>query len=117
MRKTVVAILLLAATSLLVAYNGKESIDFLLGGTIAVVVVVGSVVPAIWLAFLPTLVAWGGEDQNTRSILLINLLLGWTIVGWFVALIWACQGLASEEESGAAEASMLDQGATLEATP
>jgi hypothetical protein len=39
---------------------------------------------------LPWAVAVTRSMPNTGSILLINLLLGWTIVGWIVALVMAC---------------------------
>jgi Superinfection immunity protein len=39
------------------------------------------------LYFLPTIVGWG--KKNRAAIAALNLLLGWTIVGWVVALVWA----------------------------
>ncbi|MFC1909651.1 superinfection immunity protein [Chloroflexota bacterium] len=38
---------------------------------------------------LPTIVAVVGHKQNTTAILVLNVLGGWTIVGWVVALVWA----------------------------
>jgi len=40
------------------------------------------------LYFLPTLLARHKEDF--MGIFLVNLLAGWTVIGWFIALIWAC---------------------------
>ncbi len=37
--------------------------------------------------FLPTIV--GYHKKNATAIFLLNLLLGWTLVGWVVALVWA----------------------------
>jgi hypothetical protein len=42
------------------------------------------------LLFLPTLVAKSRNHPNTLPIFLINLFLGWTFIGWVVALVWAC---------------------------
>ncbi|HET7441721.1 MAG TPA: superinfection immunity protein [Terriglobales bacterium] len=39
--------------------------------------------------FLPTIVALVRHKQNVVSILLLNLFLGWTLIGWIVALVWA----------------------------
>ncbi|HEV2117065.1 MAG TPA: superinfection immunity protein [Terriglobales bacterium] len=39
--------------------------------------------------FLPTIVALVRHKRNTLSILLLNLFLGWTLVGWIIALVWA----------------------------
>jgi hypothetical protein len=43
--------------------------------------------PALY--FLPTYEAFTRKHTNLTSILLINLLLGWSLIGWVVALIWA----------------------------
>ena len=37
--------------------------------------------------FLPTII--GRNKKNVTAIFLLNLLLGWTIIGWIIALIWA----------------------------
>ncbi|MFS2317781.1 superinfection immunity protein [Maricaulis sp. D1M11] len=39
--------------------------------------------------FLPTLIALIRGHHNTFAIFLTNLLLGWTGIGWIVALIWS----------------------------
>lgn len=32
------------------------------------------------------------DSPNYTGIFLVNLLAGWTLVGWFACLIWACTG-------------------------
>ncbi|QUG43853.1 superinfection immunity protein [Psychrobacillus sp. INOP01] len=39
--------------------------------------------------FLPTIIAALKKKTNFLPILLLNLLLGWSLIGWIVALIWA----------------------------
>jgi hypothetical protein len=39
--------------------------------------------------FLPTILAFARNKRDTAAILLLNLLLGWTMIGWVVALVWA----------------------------
>ncbi|WP_439633749.1 superinfection immunity protein [Glycocaulis sp.] len=39
--------------------------------------------------FLPTIVALARGHHNGFAIFLTNLLLGWTVIGWVVALIWS----------------------------
>jgi hypothetical protein len=39
--------------------------------------------------FLPTLLAAYRYHTNTTAIFVLNLLLGWTMIGWIVALVWA----------------------------
>lgn len=41
------------------------------------------------LYFLPTIIAVVKHKANTSAITLLNLFLGWTLVGWFIALLWA----------------------------
>jgi hypothetical protein len=42
------------------------------------------------LYFLPTLVALSRQARGSAGIVGLNLLLGWTVVGWVVALVLAC---------------------------
>jgi hypothetical protein len=38
---------------------------------------------------VPTIVAVHRECRNIGSIVALNLLVGWTIIGWAAALVWA----------------------------
>jgi hypothetical protein len=40
--------------------------------------------------FLPWAIAATRRKSNTLPIALVDLLLGWTLVGWIVALVMAC---------------------------
>jgi len=44
----------------------------------------------IALYVLPTIIAVARGKRNILGIVLVNILLGWTFVGWIVALVWAC---------------------------
>ena len=39
--------------------------------------------------FLPSMVALGRRNPDINSVFLINLWLGWTIIGWITAIGWA----------------------------
>ncbi len=39
--------------------------------------------------FLPTLIAFLRQHKNKLAIFLLNLLLGWTVLGWVVSLVWS----------------------------
>ncbi|HWY54728.1 MAG TPA: superinfection immunity protein [Terriglobales bacterium] len=39
--------------------------------------------------FLPSIIAAARSKRDLVSILVLNLLLGWTAIGWVVALVWA----------------------------
>ena len=41
------------------------------------------------LYFLPSMVAWGRDTPNKNSVFVINIFLGWTLIGWVVALAMA----------------------------
>jgi len=41
------------------------------------------------LYFLPTILAFARNKRDTTAILLLNIFLGWTMIGWVVALVWA----------------------------
>lgn len=42
----------------------------------------------IFLYFLPSLL--GASKRNSGAIFMLNLFLGWTFIGWVVAIVWAC---------------------------
>jgi Superinfection immunity protein/Short C-terminal domain len=50
--------------------------------------------------FLPSLV--GHKKKNANAICILNLLLGWTLIGWIAALVWA----ATDEPKAAAAAQL-----------
>lgn len=46
----------------------------------------------ILIYFLPLLLALFRQHASVLAIGALNLLLGWTIIGWIVALIWSLTG-------------------------
>ena len=55
--------------------------------------------------FIPSLVGFGRHHKNAPAIAVLNLLLGWTLLGWIVALVWA---FSSHVEPKTAKRSPLD---------
>ena len=41
------------------------------------------------LYFLPAIVAFGRSKRDAGAILALNFFLGWTAIGWVIALVWA----------------------------
>lgn len=39
--------------------------------------------------FLPSILALARNKRDTVSIFVLNLFLGWTAIGWVIALVWA----------------------------
>src|SRR3989304_4920555 len=61
----------------------------MLGQTSDIPVGIVSLFISLALYFLPTIVALSRRGPNSGSVTLINLLLGWTVIGWLVALAMA----------------------------
>lgn len=49
-------------------------------------------IPCILLAlyFLPAIVGSRRDHHNQTAIAVLNLLFGWTLLGWGLAMVWAC---------------------------
>ena len=41
------------------------------------------------LYFIPTLIAFLRQHKNKLAIFILNLFLGWTVLGWVVSLVWS----------------------------
>ncbi len=39
--------------------------------------------------FLPSIIALARSKRDIAAIILLNFFLGWTMIGWVVALVWA----------------------------
>lgn len=46
-------------------------------------------VVALALYFVPSFIAVNKNKRNKNAIFALNLLLGWTFVGWVIALVWS----------------------------
>jgi hypothetical protein len=55
------------------------------------------VLAGLGLYLLPTYISWQRHHHNAGPIFLVNLLLGWTLVGWVVALAWSATALHQRE--------------------
>lgn len=53
----------------------------------------------IALYFVPTIVAVIRKVTNQGSIAVVNVFLGWTLIGWIVALAMACRTSTLVRES------------------
>jgi hypothetical protein len=69
------------------------------------------VIVALAVYFLPTIVAWRRQHQSETAIMVLNLFLGWTFLGWLIALVWACTGntKANAENNAAMVAEFLSR--------
>ena len=50
------------------------------------------IVLILGIYMLPWFIALGRNHPHPTSVFLLNLLTGWTLLGWYVALVWAVVG-------------------------
>ena len=41
--------------------------------------------------FLPSIIALVRGKRDALAIFLLNLFLGWSVIGWIIALVWAAK--------------------------
>jgi hypothetical protein len=57
------------------------------------------------LYFTPSLIALcRGCKASGGGIIMLNLLLGWTVLGWIIALVWAASATTLADEKRKTEA-------------
>ena len=59
------------------------------GGSVVMGILI--IVLSIAAYWVPTFVAGIRRVPNTGSVIVVNLFLGWTVIGWVVALAMACR--------------------------
>ena len=62
-----------------------EFMDFYFNSIIGIIFFILSLA----LYFLPTIIAVLKKKRNALAIFLLNFFLGWTFIGWVVALVWS----------------------------
>ena len=60
----------------------------------------GLEVSFVWIALIlaywaPTIVVLARKAPSPGSVIVVNFFLGWTVVGWIVALAMACRSRAA----------------------
>ncbi|KAB5626293.1 superinfection immunity protein [Pseudomonas putida] len=55
-------------------------------------------IAAFVIYFLPTFVAAKRRHPNGTSIFLLDLFLGWTLLGWVAALVWSASSVKPESK-------------------
>ena len=72
----------LIANPALAADNGNA-----VGGVLVLILVI----LVLGAYFLPSIVAAARKHRNNTAIFFLNLLLGWSVIGWVGALVWRSQ--------------------------
>lgn len=58
-------------------------------GLAALVLILALIWFLLYLYFLPTIIAHHYDNENTKRIFFVNLVTGWTCLGWLLAFFWA----------------------------
>ncbi|MFI4957385.1 MAG: superinfection immunity protein [Gammaproteobacteria bacterium] len=53
----------------------------------------------IIIYFLPSFIARDRNHPSRNSILVINIFLGWTLLGWVIALAWSVSHTSADNKS------------------
>lgn len=64
---------------------------------------------AFAIYFLPTFVAAKRGHPNGTSIFLLDLFLGWSLIGWVVALVWSASAFKVDEQPSLSEISPTEE--------
>jgi heme/copper-type cytochrome/quinol oxidase subunit 2 len=59
------------------------------------------------LYFLPAIIAKGRRHNNATAVFFTDLLLGWTVLGWIVAFIWAMTANVKDPTRGMSKSAVL----------
>jgi Superinfection immunity protein len=71
-------------------------------------VLVGFLALGVISYFLPWIIASHRAHPNKYPIIVINIFLGWTLVGWVVALAWSCSHIERQAQALAHENQFSD---------
>jgi hypothetical protein len=63
--------------------------DGAIGGALALIFTIVLCLFAFCCYFLPWVVALTRGHQNTAAIFVLTLFLGWSFLGWVIALVWS----------------------------
>ena len=50
------------------------------------------------LYMLPTLIAYARDIPQRKTVTVFNIILGWTLIGWFIAFLWAALAETAADE-------------------
>lgn len=59
------------------------------GGIILILASIIGIAVGLAIYFIPAIIGFKKNQPNKVSILLLNLFLGWSLIGWVIALVWA----------------------------
>jgi hypothetical protein len=91
LRGFLIALLTLAGVFVLIRLANEVSWQEQMGGLSVshIVLVLAAIAIFCALYILPSFIAFKRRHHNRAAILGLNILLGWTVLGWVAAFVWA----------------------------
>lgn len=65
------------------------SLDVFFQNVVATYLFILGCATIIGLYFLPSITASTRKHSNKNAIFVLNILMGWTVIGWVMAMVWA----------------------------
>ena len=62
----------------------------------------GIIAALVAVGVLPSIIAFRRGHTKRREVLVLNILLGWTVIGWIVALVWSVTPFKEISEASSA---------------
>lgn len=59
-------------------------------------IIILAIILGILFYFIPTIIAFARKKNNKVAILCMNFFLGWALIGWVIALVWAVSNDANK---------------------
>lgn len=91
---------------LLIITIGAILVGFSIGAAVAIlepkiemsdIASFGAFILVVVAYFIPSTIAHARSHRNALAVAVLNLFLGWTLVGWVVALVWSLYVEAPKE--------------------
>lgn len=92
MKRTIVSLSLITSSTLLFGAPTAQPVKADGSGAAAAIgglFLVGLILLGIAAYFLPSIIAGSRKKRNAAAIFVLNLLAGWTLIGWVGALVWS----------------------------
>jgi hypothetical protein len=69
--------------------SSRRKLHYINASALEVHTVMSFILFLIAMYWLPTLIAIVRQTHSALGVAMINFFLGWTVIGWFLALFWA----------------------------
>lgn len=86
---TVIALAVIVSSLLMISPGAFDFSGGGAGAAAAIILIGALILGSFFFYFLPTVIALSRKHQQAAPIVIVNTFLGWTLIGWVVALAWS----------------------------